>query len=74
MQGRKVTIANLNNYRVFKEAKLNTGTGQTDVGMPVRCAYKDCSCSPDCAACENTGSNPHFECNRDGFVIGYPVD
>ena len=74
MQGRKVRIADVGSYRHFVVVRLGQDGKDDSTGKAVRCAYKDCNCSPDCGACEHTGSNPHWECNREQFVIGTSVD
>lgn len=65
MQDRKVKIEDVGKYRAFTDDVENKN---------VRCAYKDCSCSPDCAACMLQDTDHHFECNRGSFVIGLPSD
>ena len=41
-----------------------------DSGLNIRCAYKDCPCSPECAAAEQNSTYGKFTCKRGQFDIG----
>jgi hypothetical protein len=62
----------IRNVRILPNKGYNT-LADNDTSLNIRCAYKDCPCSPECAALEITGTSEKYTCNRGQFEIGYKV-
>jgi len=60
MQDRKLVITSTGDNRIFKDSK----------NCYIICSFYEKNCSPDCAACEQTGSYLKAVCNRGDFDIG----
>jgi uncharacterized protein YycO len=69
--------------KVLRELKTKTNAANnverfiTSDGKSVMCAFRDRSCSPNCAACEEDKANAmatHIVCLRGSFNIGKLAD
>ena len=58
----------LNDKGRFFDTEVDTALGKR---LPVRCAFRDRYCSPDCAACQlRTNVECHANGQDDYFIVG----